>query len=711
MKKALLALVLSIPFGLLAQSWFSTNQNADLMISGVEFNNTGGSLRFNHPNGLATDGTKLLVCDRFNNRILVWHEAPSVWNAPPDLVLGQTNFTNNNAGTNKNELNWPGNASLAANGKLVVADTENDRLLIWQSFPTTNGKAADISIHLPTITPIGTQQRWEWPWGVWTDGTRLAAVATMGHTLLFWNTMPTIDNQAPSYTIDLPQFGTPRNISTDGSSFFFVGDHNAKVNGDEPGTFFWNTYPTAARPYDFYRSEWIKGVKLTNGKLLASGIQNIYTWDTVPTNANTSPSARITLGFYKNGDGVDVVEAKGRFYVNNYNGNNVLVFNTLPTEMTPNPSFALSVSNMNANSLDSIGYIQNPALATDGTRLIVTSDFDRRIHIFNNFPSHSGVLPDKIISTQQWNIAPWDNALFDGKFAIVGSRSVAIWQNVQNLAQNPSQIFNGFIGSATFSDLKGVALDSRLFYIADRNGQVYIWRGIPQNQSTNPALTLSFPNAQLSRLSSDDTYFCVTSQSPAAIYIYKVADLANGITTPWKTLNTPQTLNLPAEALAFNGAFAIANQSFNQVLLWKDINQAGDMSKAIVLGQSSAANREAAIGQNRLFMPAALLAYQNQLWVGEMKFSSRVLRFSYAPTGVKDIEADTWQVFPNPLTHALTVQLPPNAVGNIDVYDVLGRFLKQCPIHNSMVQLDLSAMPAGSYFIKYQEQVKKVMKY
>jgi hypothetical protein len=43
-------------------------------------------------------------------------------------------------------------------------------------------------------------------------------------------------------------------------------------------------------------------------------------------------------------------------------------------------------------------------------------------------------------------------------------------------------------------------------------------------------------------------------------------------------------LNLPASAITFNNSFAIANTSGNSVLLWKDVADAGDPNKVIVLG-------------------------------------------------------------------------------------------------------------------------------
>ena len=119
----------------------------------------GGALSFNHPNGLASNGTNLLMFDRFNNRVLIWNTAPTSWSRLPALVLGQANFTNNDPGTGKNNLNWPGNVSIRANGTFAVTDTENDRILIWSTFPTANGQAADREIHLPTNYPNGRPHR------------------------------------------------------------------------------------------------------------------------------------------------------------------------------------------------------------------------------------------------------------------------------------------------------------------------------------------------------------------------------------------------------------------------------------------------------------------------------------------------------------------------------------------------------------------------
>jgi len=674
------------------------------MLSGIDFNQCGGALLFNHPNGLASDGKKLAVCDRFNNRILIWNKAPKRWDTPPDIVLGQSNFDSNDPGSSKCGLNWPGNLSIASNGVLAVADTHNDRLLIWNKFPSSTGVCADISIHLPSITPSGITLRWGWPWGIWTDGRRLAAVATMGGTILFWNNLPVIDNQPPDYTITNKFFGTPRNISSDGLTYFFVGDHNARVT-NKPGTFFWNAYPSQAnQPYDFYRDEWIKGTVLSNGEMIASGLQHLYTWKSTPTTAGQEPYISFSPSYYSNGDGVDVTEADGLIYVNNYNGNNILVYSQPPDSLHPDPLFALSVSDFHHNSLTDIGYIQNSVLSTDGTRLIASSDFDHRFYIYNHIPDKSGILPDKIIDTRSFNLFPWDHVLYKKTFAAAGKSIVAIWKDSDKIHLRPDIQFNNQIGTALLKDIKGIALDSNFLYLADRSGKVYIWKGIPSDPSINPDFTFDYGAVELNRLSSDGEYFCVTQQSPPAIYIYRVTDLLQSDQNPWKIINTSGMLNLPAEAAAYRGSLAIANQSFHDILLWQNIQDAPDKNKMVVLGnEKNAADNQPGIGRKKLFMPGSLLFHDNQLWVGEFKFSSRILKYSYALTNTQNQEKDLFTfLYPNPAKDAISLSTNQDLIFPLD-YEIVnssGQIVIRSALSFKDDKIDVSAFADGLYLFK-----------
>ncbi len=733
-KKLCLVLIASfvVISNLFAQNnWFETGQDADLMLSGVDFNNTGGALVFNHPSGIASDGTRFFLCDRFNNRVLVWNSLPTKWDSQPDLVLGQPNFTSNNSGSSKSELNFPGNVSIGSNGVVTVADTDNDRILIWKTFPAQNGQTADIKIDLKNITSVGTQIKYGWPWGVWTDGSRLAAVATSGSSILFWNSLPAVDDKSPDYIITLQHFGTPRNISTDGSTYFFVGDHNSKISGDQPGTFFWNSYPAQTnQPYDFYRAgEWIKGVKLQDGKLIAGGLSSAYIWNTYPTTPNQQPSITLRNNYYSNGDGVDVVFAGGRLYVNNYNGNNVQVYNSLPISGTQQPDFAIGSPSISQNTLSSINYIQNPVVATDGNILLASSDFDAQLWIWKTIPTISGKTPDiKIpLRTPTLDIAPWDNALSNNRIALAGKRKVVIWNSLPLNGEAPTQTFVDRIGNFQFEELKGVALDNQYFYLSERNGKIGIWKGIPLASNIDPVITFTLPATNLNLIHSDGKYFtaAVMDGNPRGIYIYRVADFKDvTMPQPYKFVESSfqLQLNLPSSGITFNNSFALANNSNNSVLIWKNIEEAGDASKVIVLGQQSLAQTAPGVGINKLHFPGSLAADGNNLWVGEFKFSSRILKFSYSFS--TNIENETlpnqfqlFQNYPNPFNPETVISYTiPNVETRrgeslqhvkLRVYDALGREVailidEEKAAGKYEIKFDASKLPSGVYFYRLQ---------
>ena len=97
-----------------------------------------------YPRGVAVDAAgTLYVADTANNRVLVFWSA---WDDPvPDVVLGQTSMTTNAPGSGWNQLRAPEGVFFdAATGALWVADTGNNRVLKFTTI--ANGASAALAI-------------------------------------------------------------------------------------------------------------------------------------------------------------------------------------------------------------------------------------------------------------------------------------------------------------------------------------------------------------------------------------------------------------------------------------------------------------------------------------------------------------------------------------------------------------------------------------
>ncbi len=162
------------------------------------------------PTSVASDGTHLAVADTQNNRVLIWNSIPTAMNQPPDVVVGQTDFVS--AGfpgdtPNANSLRGPQGVWIQ-DGKLYVADSQNDRVLIYNSIPTSNGAAADVVLGQPNMTTwvqvnVAAQNtnaaanNMLTPVSVTSDGQRLYVTDLGYNRVLIWNTIPT-SNQKPA---------------------------------------------------------------------------------------------------------------------------------------------------------------------------------------------------------------------------------------------------------------------------------------------------------------------------------------------------------------------------------------------------------------------------------------------------------------------------------------------------------------------------------
>jgi len=142
-------------------------------------------------NGVAfsPDGNKLVVTDFSNNRVLIWNSIPTVNGKNADVVLGQPNFTSNSGGVTSTAMNGPTGAFVSSDGRLIIADRGNHRLLIWNSIPTTNNIPADVVVGQTVFNAPGggtSATSMINPWGVCVspDGKLLVADSANNRVLI-----------------------------------------------------------------------------------------------------------------------------------------------------------------------------------------------------------------------------------------------------------------------------------------------------------------------------------------------------------------------------------------------------------------------------------------------------------------------------------------------------------------------------------------------
>lgn len=299
------------------------------------------------PQGIASDGNVLVVADTDFNRVLIWNTVPLYTNTPADVVLGQPDFAKTIP--NEGKQNIPTQRSFRGpqgvwlqNGKLFVADTGNNRVLIWNSVPRSNFQPADIvvgqkdftSVTQPDLTKTtidAKQDNMLTPVSVTSDGRRMV-VADLGHNrVLIWNAIPTSNNPPADTVVGQPDFTSADANNT--KALCPTGETDA--DGNEV------ILPLCEKTLDFPR------FALTDGRYLFiadGGNDRVLVYNEIPT---------------ANGVAADAILGQIGQRVN------------------------LVSDGADPRGIASSGAVRTPqALAFDGRNLYVTDPFNRRVMVF-----------------------------------------------------------------------------------------------------------------------------------------------------------------------------------------------------------------------------------------------------------------------------------------------------------------------------------------
>lgn len=337
---------------------------------------------FNGPTGLTSDGVHLAISDSSNNRIMIYNSIPIASNPTPDVVIGQGDFTSNVANQGGsvagNTLDYPSQMDFAE-GKLLVTDSGNNRILIFSHVPQKNNVSADIVIGQPDMvsnsaTVSATQLSQPNSVAYDIQSGKLAIADTGNNRVLLYNKVPTANNQAADIVLGQTSFTSK----------------GADVRQD-----------ALSSPY---------GVRFMNGKLVVadSGNNRVLIWNSIPS-TNGQPAdvvigqPNFTTDIANQGASVgtntlsfpmDTAFDGTRFIIDDNGNNRLLIFNSLPFSNNPTADQVLGQINFTSASVNGGGStsatsLNNPSggLISVGRNLFVCDTSNNRVLFFYNYSS------------------------------------------------------------------------------------------------------------------------------------------------------------------------------------------------------------------------------------------------------------------------------------------------------------------------------------
>ncbi len=301
------------------------------------------------PTAVATDGNILAVADTDNNRVLIWSAIPTSINQPANIVLGQANFSTGGTSVvpTASSLRGPQGVWIQ-NGKLFVADTQDYRVLIWNSIPTTNNQPASLVLGQPdffhanappptkTFPPTAANQLLN-PVAVSSDGVHLF-VADLGfNRVLIWNGIPTTMDQNADVVVGQPDMTT----AVPNWSNALCASNGTDSNGNP-------TYPfECGATLNFPRFALSDGTRLF---IADGGNDRVLIFNSIPmTNGATADEVLGQPDFF-----TDIITNQGASIVS------TTIDNTGAVDTLPTPT----------------------SLAFDGTNLYVSDPYNRRVEVF-----------------------------------------------------------------------------------------------------------------------------------------------------------------------------------------------------------------------------------------------------------------------------------------------------------------------------------------
>ncbi len=519
--------------------------------------NQGGAAAastLSQPAGVYAAGGKLFVADQNNNRVLIYNPIPTVNNTAAGVVVGQALLTsaaaNQGGAITANTLSGP--AGVYCDGvKLIVADANNNRALVYNSVPTLNNASANLVLGQANMTS-GAANRGllspaanslSRPVGAVSDpaGTTLYVVDQSNNRVLLYNPFPAANGAAAAVAVGQSNmtagtanqatttpaantFFRPGAVHVSGAKLFIADRFNSRV-------LIYNSPPTAVNP---------PADVVVGQVLMSSGSSN-----------RGGAAAANTLSFP-----ADVYSDGTKMLISDLGNNRVLIYSAIPAVNGASANFVIGQTVLTARNSNqglaapTANTLSFPAgVHFDGTKLFVADRNNSRVLIY------SGGIPAG--NNQAASLEVGQAGLITG----LSNRGGAATANTLSF---PTDVYS---------------TGTKLFIADQNNNRVLIYNTIPVANGTPADVVIGQPNM---------TAVAVNQGGTAA---------AN-------------TLSRPAAVFSDGAALYITDQGNNRVLVYNAIPVANNAAADVVLGQTAlnggAANLGASAAAGTLSGPAVI---------------------------------------------------------------------------------------------------------
>jgi|GEM_PF-3725103 len=369
----------------------AADSSATVVVGQADMNsnqeNRGGTVAANtmyEPTGAVIAGDKLIVVDSLNSRVLIYNTIPTTNGATPDVVIGQADLTHNDANQGgsvaANTLNFP--VGLTTDGtKLIIADYGNHRVLVFSAIPTTSNANANVVIGQADMTGHDANQggavsasTLNYPYNVYYNGTKLFISDNGNSRVLIFNSLPTTDNASANVVVGQAN----------------MTGHDANQGGAVSEN-------TLNQPV---------GVWADNDKLIVGDYKNnrVLVYNSVPTSNNESANvvigqANMSGSTANQGGSVaantlyepyTVFVFNSKLYVSDNRNNRVLVYNAIPTSNNASADAVVGQADMTSATLNrggaaTAGTLYRPnGIFANADKLLIADRHNSRVLIYDN---------------------------------------------------------------------------------------------------------------------------------------------------------------------------------------------------------------------------------------------------------------------------------------------------------------------------------------